>query len=190
MASRKKIHPLRALLAASVPGLLPLGGAPQEKPTEYQVKAACMYYFAKFIEWPSSAFADNSSPVVFGLLGKDPFGDILEKTLKDKTVNDRKILIKRSGSLNDLVTCHLLFVARSEKSRCGEVVKALRGRSIVTVGEVEGFARKGGVLNFILVDDTVKFEINLDAAKRAGLTISSKLIKVGVVVKEEQGQGR
>ncbi|MBI4605197.1 MAG: YfiR family protein [Planctomycetes bacterium] len=157
-----------------------------DQQTEYRIKAACLFNFAKFIEWPPQAFKDASSPVVFAVLGTDPFGEILEHTLKGKPVSGRPIAIKRFARLEDLEPCHVLFVGGSEKERVAAVLGAARAARAATVSEIEGFAESGGVFRFYLKDQKVQFELNHRAAKESGLEISSKLLKVGTVVTGKQ----
>lgn len=153
---------------------------------EYQVKAAFLYNFAKFIDWPAEAFADNGTPISICLLGQDPFGSILDETVKNKTVNGRKFLIRRFKELQSLETCHILFVSASEKRNLAHSVKALAGTSVLTVGEVEKFCQQGGIINLVIKGNKAGIEVNESAAGRARLKISSKLLKLATLVAEER----
>jgi hypothetical protein len=159
--------------------------AQSEKPTEYQVKAAFIYNFAKFAEWPSEAFQDDSAPVLVGVLGEDPFGDTLEQTIQGKTVNGRNLLIRRSHQIHDLKGCHVLFISSSEQKRLPRILETVRGSGVLTVGESEHFTKLGGAIRLLLEDNKVRFEINLDAAMRSRVKISSKLLAVAKVFREE-----
>jgi hypothetical protein len=171
------VWPLAALL-------LPLlAGAETDSTTEYRLKAAYLFNFAKFMEWPARAFPDPQSPIVFAVLGANPFGSILEQDLTGKKVGGRELRIKYFQTLEELEPCHLLFVSRSEDQSWPQIFSALKG-PIATVGETEGFTRAGGVFRFFLEENKVRFEVNIDAAQRAELTISSKLLKVGVIIRE------
>jgi hypothetical protein len=152
---------------------------------EYQVKAAFLYNFVQFVEWPAAAFPDAGAPISIGVLGENPFGSGLEKIIEDKTVKDRKVVVKYSGTIENLSGCQLVFISASEQERLPEILKALRGKRVLTVGETPGFARLGGVINFIMVENRVRFEINVDAAERAGLKISSKLLQLAIIVKDK-----
>ena len=150
---------------------------------EYQVKAACLYNFAKFVDWPPRAFADRNSPIVFGILGDDPFGNALEAIIKNKTVNGRTLTIKRSRRVEDLKDCHVLFISRSEQTRDAQILKSLEGLSILTVSDTEEFLADGGIINFKMQNNKVRFEANVATAQRAALKISSELLDLAIAVR-------
>jgi len=177
------------LAAAAVSGVA--GAAPIENenenennPTEYEVKAAWIFKFVKYVEWPADRFEERRSPIVIGVLGRDPFGKILDKTFAGKRHDQRPFVILRSKKVEELRRCHILFVPGSEKGRVKEIVASLKGRSVLLIGEWEGFASRGGIVNFYLKDKRVRFEINPEAAVREKLKISSKLLRVARIVKE------
>ncbi len=152
---------------------------------EYQIKAAFLYNFVKFVEWPAEAFADASDPIIFAVLGEDPFGDILEQTVKDKILNNRRLVIKRIKKFEkgqDLDDCHILFISTSEERLLEKIVETLKDSSVLTVGEMKRFAQRGGIINFTTKKNKVRFEINVEAAKRATLRISSRLLDLAKVV--------
>lgn len=161
-----------------------------QSPSEHQVKAVFLYNFAKFIDWPSDPSPDSRDPVVIGIVGEDPFGNLLERTVKGKTVDRREIVIKRFKRGQDLRGCHILFVSSSESKHLRAIFESLKGASVLTVGETEGFARLGGVINFTLEDNQVHFEVNVDAAERARLKISSKLLSLAKIVRDEPHGGK
>jgi hypothetical protein len=148
-------------------------------PSEYQVKAAFLYNFVKFVEWPSEAFASETAPIVIGVLGDSPFGTDLEKMIKGKTINGRELAV-RPVSMPELKLCQIVFICRSEKKRINEVFRALQGSSTLTVGELDRFTESGGMINFVMEGNKVRFEIKGDAAKQAGLKISSKLLSLAL----------
>jgi hypothetical protein len=150
---------------------------------EYQVKAAFLHKFAKFVEWPSAAFSSDADPFVLCISGKDPFGKALD-TLQDKTVGNRKFVIKKFQSMEEAVKCHILYISSSEKSGLQQILKAVRNKQILTVGDTEGFAQSGGMINFTMQEGKVQFEINPQAVKQAGLTVSSQLLKVSKIIGE------
>jgi len=150
-------------------------------PTEYQVKAAFLYSFAKFVQWPDDAFGKPEGPFVVGVLGDDPFGAVLDQTLEGKTVLNRPVVIKRFGKVED-VQAQILFVGASERRDLARVLKVLRGRAILSAGETEGFAENGGIVGFKTQDRRVRFEINLARAEEARLRISSQLLKLATIV--------
>ena len=149
---------------------------------EYEIKAAFLLNFAKFVDWPASSFADRDSPMVIAVLGSDPFGSVLDNTLRNEKVKGRKLVVKRSNQLSDLKGCHILFVSSSEHSRLGSIIQEVKDQPVLTVGDVAGFADRGGIVNFILRDRKIGFEINTSAADKAGLKISSQLLKLARIV--------
>jgi hypothetical protein len=157
---------------------------------EYQIKAACLLNFAQFIEWPAASFAAPDAPIVVGVLGDDPFGTALEDTFQDESIQGRKLVVKRSHRVEDLKTCHMLFISNSEKDRLTEILASLGDASIVTVSEMDQFTQRGGIINFYLDHNKVRFEINTDAAQRKGLKISSQLLKRAKIVSSDNGKGK
>jgi hypothetical protein len=152
----------------------------ESQPTEYQIKAAFIFNFAKFVEWPAAAFSKASSPIVVGVLGENPFHDALEKTIRNKTVDEHPVVIREFRAATDATNCHILFISSSEKGRLPQILKQLNGRSVLTVGEMAGFTETGGMINFVLEGTKIRFQINNDAANGAGLKISSKLLNLSV----------
>jgi YfiR/HmsC-like len=151
---------------------------------EYQIKAAFLYNFAKFTEWPAAAFKDAQSAVTLCILGKDPFGDALD-SLREKTIEGRRLVIKRVSKVEEAEKCHILFVSASEKESLSHILKVTKNWNVLTVGDTKGFAESGVMINLINIEDKVGFEINLDAAEHASLKISSKLLKLGKIIKEK-----
>jgi len=149
---------------------------------EYQIKAACLYNFAKFVDWPPAVFPDRTSPIVFGILGEDPFGDTLERITKNKTINGRALTIKRSRRVEDLKDCQVLFISRSDQAHLGQILTALKGLSILTVSDTEEFLADGGIINFKMQNDKVRFEVNVATAQSAALKISSELLDLAIAV--------
>jgi hypothetical protein len=173
---------------ASAVVLLTLSGVVRaEKPdlTEYQVKAAFLFNFVKFVEWPAASFRCADEPLVIGMVGEDPFGDDLDRILRNKSINDRPLKLKRFQSGQDPTGCHLVFISRSEKARLPEIMRALKGSNVLLVSELEGFLELGGMIRFYLDSSKVRFEINPRSAESAGLKMSSKLLGVAKVVRVE-----
>jgi YfiR/HmsC-like len=156
---------------------------------EYEVKAAFLYNFTKFIEWPADAFARPESPLVIGIVGQDPFGSMLDHLVQGKSIQGRPLVVRRISWGPEMRNCHLLFVSASEKDRLGQMEEILKGAPVVTVSEVPGFARYGGIFNFILEDNRVHFEVNIEAVRKAHVTISSRLLSLAKVVRGSQGGG-
>jgi hypothetical protein len=144
---------------------------------EYKLKAVFLLNFTKFIEWPAQAFSGETAPIVICIAGMDPFGRVLDEAVEGETVQGRALEIKRLSLGQDLRACHIAFFGRSTASRLAELLPGLRGSHTLTVGEMEnGFLQQGGAMNFVLVDQKVRFEVNPDIATRANLKISSKLL--------------
>jgi hypothetical protein len=144
---------------------------------EYEIKAAYLYNFIKYVDWPS--YGDN---ITIGVLGGNPFGTALAP-LDGKIVKGRRLLIRKVDSLQDAQKCQIIFVSSSEKQRLQEIFENLKSARVLTVGETDGFATSGGIINFVQENNKVHFEINADAAHRTGLTISSELLKLAKLVK-------
>lgn len=173
---------MRRTLAVLVVLLLGLALAPaaqaQDAYREYDVKAAFLYNFVKFVEWPAAAFRDDRSPIEICVYGTDPFGQSLEDVVKGESVGSRGLVIRRPASPGAFEGCHVLFVAASERERTSEVLAAVAGRPVLTVADSDGFLRAGGMINFVLDEGRVRFRINEAPAERAHLTISSKLLRL------------
>ncbi|HUI76802.1 MAG TPA: YfiR family protein [Bryobacteraceae bacterium] len=164
---------------ASVSGLASCDDA--QEPVEYEVKAAFLYNFAKFVQWPSDA-AGASASLRLCILGRDPFGSLLEKALTGRTVGEKPIEIGRAAEARQLSTCQVVFISSSERTQAAAIVATLSARPILTVSEIPGFAALGGMVNFYIEDRRIRFEINPKAAARSGLRISSQLLKLARVV--------
>ena len=165
---------LALLLAAG------LACAQETPPGEYRVKAAFLWNFAKFIQWPTNAFTKDAAPFVIGVLGENPFGEDLERTVRGKQINTHPIEVKAFRAVPEAKQCHMLFVSNSETNRLTDLFKSLRGSPILTVGETEQFADAGGMINFVFEGNKIRFQINDDAARAADLKISSKLLSLAV----------
>ena len=156
-------------------------------PSEYQVKAVFLFNFSQFVDWPAASFADGRSPLVIGVFGQDPFGGMLDEIVRGETVNGRPLAVRRYESIEQIDDdCHILFVDRSQEEQLDAVLDALKGRSVLTVGDFDGFARGGGIIRFVTVGNKIRLRVNLAAAQEAKLTISSKLLRPAQIV--EPGQ--
>ncbi len=149
---------------------------------EYQIKAAFLFNFAQFVKWPVESFVRPDAPFKIGILGDDPFGSALDEIIRGETINGHPLTVVRAQRIEDLKDCQLIFVSRSEDSHVGEILAQLDSRPVLTVSEVESFARNGGDINFYLTDGKIRFEINPQSAQRSGLKISSQLLTLGKIV--------
>jgi hypothetical protein len=161
--------------------------------SEYLIKAGFIFNFAKFVEWPTAAFAQPDSPIVIGILGTDPFGTIIDQIVQDKKIGARGFVVKRlkwGVDFKELKECKILFVGASEKAHLDELVQIVKGLPILTVGEAPGFAERGGVIRFVLEDNRVRFEVNVEAARQADLTISSRLLTLARIIQQPTAESR
>jgi len=155
------------------------------EPKESQIKAAFVFNFTKFVEWPAARFAAADSPIIIGVFGKSPVAQQLPDAIKDRKVNGRGIVFKPIEKIEDTKSVHLLFVPASADSEVVELLKVMKGTSVLTIGESEVFAKAGGMINFVREGDKVRFEINTDSAEQAGLKISAQLQKLAKSVRRK-----
>jgi len=153
-----------------------------DPPSEYQIKAAFLYNFAKFANWPPVAFADSQAPFVFGIVGADPFQGELTSLLSEKSLDGRRFVVRRFRRSEDLRQCHLLFISPSEKKFLAQILSSLDGASVLTVADIPGFTRSGGMIGFVIIDNRVRLEINAQAAERSHIKISSRLLALARIV--------
>jgi hypothetical protein len=177
-------RPVRVLWVLGGVLLLLNSSTRAQSPTagEYQVKAAFLYNFAKFVEWPQSSFSDASAPLRICIFGQDPFGKELRDITREKTVNGRKLEVSHVIDLRHARSCQILFIASSGGPSAEQLVAGLRGASVLTVADTRGFTEQGGMINFVVESDRVQFEVNHKAAEEAGLKISSRLLSVAKIV--------
>lgn len=162
--------------------------AQQSNPTEYQVKAAYLYNFGKFVEWPAKVTAASDFFSIC-VLGEDPFGSTFDATIAGESINGKKVVVKRIAKSQDAVSCRILFISSSEESRLKEILAALDDTSVLTVSDISQFTRRGGMIRFVMEANRVRFEVNLTTAEHAGLTLSSQLLKVAISVRRSSQAG-
>ena len=177
--ARRRVPAVAAVMALFLAGVLSCF-ALATNPLEYEVKAAMLYNFIRFVEWPSSAWKDSRTPLVVGVFGSDPFGRVLDQTLQDKTYGGRPIQIRRLHALSEIDGCNVLFIARSERKHLADILRSAQGAGMLTISDMEDFVASGGAIGFVLVDSKIRFEINSSSASRSGLTISSKLLRLAL----------
>ncbi len=149
---------------------------------EYQLKAAFLFNFAQFVKWPPASFNRDGAPFTIGILGEDPFGAALEETIRGETIDHHPLTVVRGRRIEELKDCQMIFVSRSEEGHVEEILSQIDSRPILTVSEVDSFARNGGDIDFYLAEGKVRFEINPQSAQRSGLKISSQLLNLGKIV--------
>lgn len=188
---RRARGPLRVLLLLCLTGIQAVSPeivTGQESPAgEYEVKAAMLHRLTNFVEWPSSAYPDPQGPTVFCVLGRDPFGDFLASMVSKQAANGRPAQIRRLQNVKEVRGCHVLYISTSERKNVAQIFSGLKGSNVLTVGEMAQFAEGGGMIQFSLEERQVRFAINLDAASRAELKISSRLLALARIVREGGG---
>lgn len=157
--------------------------------TETQIKAGFLFNFTKFVEWPADSFSSASSPIILGIMGEDEFGELLDRAAAGKIINGRVVMVKRFKEEGTLQACNILFISASEEKHLARIVQKLKGTTVLTVGEAVGFAQLGGIINFSTEGNRVRLEINLEAAARARLKISAKVIAVARLVTDTPTTG-
>jgi YfiR/HmsC-like len=179
-------RPLAVLAIGLVLGSAALGRA-NDAVTDYDVKAAFLYNFAKFVEWPDARFQTADEAIVIGVLGNDDFADRLARIVAGKRVRGRGLVVHSGDAIAEIGDCHIVFVAGAAAERVNRVLAAV-GPATLVVGETASFARRGGMINFILENRRVLFEINVQALTRAGLKASSQLLSVGRLIETDAAE--
>ena len=156
--------------------------AQEQKAGEYQVKALFLYNFINFVDWPAESSINASATINVCVIGEDPFGSALDE-IENKTVKGKKLAIRFYQANDEPKGCHLLFIPASEKRHTAHILKSVREANVLTVGDTEESARQGSVIGFYIEQRKVRFAINIEAAKRAGLKISAKLLKLAKIIK-------
>lgn len=178
-----KILRRRILAAICFIAFVPTVATAQNAPAnEYQVKAAFLYNFARFVDWSDSKLAAPPYPFTICVLGADPFGKVLNDTLLGKTIEEHPVMLVRYPHPAEISGCQIVFISASETPHLPQIAADLRKHNVLTVGDSEGFATAGGMIEFTTQDHHVHFTINPDAAARAGLRISSKLLALATIV--------
>ena len=170
------------MLAALAFTLLLNGAVAAPALGEYQVKAVFLFNFTQFVAWPPESFADPQAPFVIGVLGRDPFGSALDETVRGETVNGRPLVVQRYQTIDDLKPCQILFIDRSARDQSARALEALEHKGTLTVSEFEATASRDVVIRFLSENKKIRLRINVDSARSAGLTISSKLLRPAQVV--------
>jgi hypothetical protein len=163
--------------------------AQQPKPNEFQVKAAYLYNFGRFVAWPGESAQDKGGSFEICVLGMDPFGQTLDVTLASETISGKSVRAKRISKPQDADGCRIVFISSSEENHLKDVLAALEKTDVLTVSDIPGFSQRGGMIGFILDGSRVRFDVNLASAQGAGLTLSSELLKVAIDVKRSPHSG-
>lgn len=184
----KLLNWLRECLMILLVGfLIPISAVAQQ--SEYTIKAVFLEHFTRFIEWPkSSNIEDTSSPFFIAIIGKNPFGSILEQIYAEQKIRNKEVEIQYILTPDGITDCHILFISSSNRDILPEILSRTRDKPILTVGDTEGFAEDGVLINFYLAEDRIKFEINENAVHESGLVMSYRLMNLARIV--NQGRGR
>ena len=188
-ATKLYLRVMLIMVAYAVSGGMQVAAADPPPSLEYLVKAAFLYNFARFAEWPAHSFKDAQSPLEICILGKDPFGKALD-SIRDKAVKGRNVRIRMCRTIGEVGDCHLLFISTSEKENLRPILNGLKNSNALTVSEMEMFVQSGGMINFIMVDNKVHFEINPGAAEQHQLKISSQILKLARIVSSQIRHGK
>lgn len=170
---------IASVLILSLSSLL-FAATPQ--PTEYQVKAAYLFNFARFVKWPGNVPAIPSDTFPICVLGRDPFGPVLDSTVAGESIDGKRVVVHRIASPREAFNCRVVYISSSEDSRLKSVLSGIQHPGVLTVSDMPNFHERGGMIHFVVHQSRVRFYINLAAASSAGLTISSELLKVAVAV--------
>jgi hypothetical protein len=185
---KKRLIGITVLLAASA--LIDPPASFGGQPSEYEIKGAFLYNFAKFVTWPAEKLSAPDSPIVIGILGDDPFGSVIDEIVEGKPIDGRPIRVTRFKKTSEATGVHILFVSTTDPAALAQTMKLLSPWGVLTVGEGEGFAREYGTVGFFMEENRVRFTVNVGAAERAGLKISSKLLQLARVVGTGKEDGR
>jgi hypothetical protein len=153
-----------------------------EAPGEYQVKAVFVFNFSHFVEWPAQAFTEPGEPFVIGILGGDPFGARLDEAVRGEMVKQHPLIIRRFRTVEEIGACSILYIDRSQSALLGQILGALQHRNTLTVSDLEDSAQRGVMIQFTTENNRIRLRINVDAAKSAGLTISSNLLRPAEII--------
>jgi hypothetical protein len=163
--------------------------AQASQPNEYQVKAAYLYNFGKFVKWPAGAPANQSGAFVICVLDQDPFGATLQSTLAGDSVGGKPVIVRRLPRPQDATRCHILFINSAQAKDWKHILSAIDDSSVLTVSDMPDFSKQGGMIQFVSQGDRIRFEINLDDAERTHLILPSELLKVAVAVRKSARSG-
>jgi hypothetical protein len=170
-------------------GLLLAAPSRAATPGEYQVKAVFLYNFARFVEWPETAFADPKAPFVVGVFGFDPFGSDLEEAVRGETVRGHPVIVRRVRTAADAANCQILFIHRSERARLAEVLAAVDKTSTLTVSDAADESGQDVMIRFVTQNGRIRMRIDVDSARAARLTISSNLLRSAEIVGSAAREG-
>ncbi|WP_207477977.1 YfiR family protein [Arenibaculum pallidiluteum] len=174
---------LRTLAAAALALAVPVGGPAAAQSLERAIKAAFLPKFAAFVDWPDDAFDGPTSPIALCVVGDDPFGDLLDRSVAEQPPASRTFAVQRLKVVDPGARCHVMYVAGSRQQPVEDVLRTVRGTPVLTITDAEPQASAKGIVNFVLNEGKVRFEMDAGAAAENGITISSKLLGLAVSVR-------
>jgi len=175
---------LAAIAIATVVLAVPFTLAQSARPADYEVKAAYLYNFGRFVEWPARVTAAKTGGFSICVLGEDPFGPALDATLAGETIGNQKVVARRISSPRESVDCQILFISSSEANRLNKIIDSLDKTAVLTVSDIPQFSQHRGMIQLVSEGSRIRFEVNLSATQRAGLTLSSELLKVATIIRK------
>jgi hypothetical protein len=174
ISARRRI----TLAAAGIAALWCAHAVPAAPPTEYQVKAAYLFNFGQFVEWPATAYASPTSPFVIGIVGEDPFGKVIDEIVRGESLAGHPLVVRRFKTAEEIAACNILFIGRSEAPRIERTLQALRGRHVLTVTDFTGAGSDAAIIALKTENNRIRMRINVEAARANNLVISSKLLRL------------
>ena len=165
------------------------GAVGQQKPSEYQVEAAYLFNFGRFVEWPAKLAPAKTGPFTICVLGQDPFGPALDKTVAGGMIGNQSVAARRISTPHDSGDCQILYISSSEESRLNKIIESLDKNPVLTVSDIPGFSQRRGMIEFVREGNRIRFEVNLTATQSAGLNLSSDLLKVATSVRRSRQSG-
>lgn len=184
--ARRRLKHLALMVVCIVSlGFVPGSAAQSPKATEYELKAAYLYNFGKFVNWPAAGAKQSGEEFVVCVLGQDPFGPVLDSTVAGEKVGGKAVTVKRINQRDGAAACRIIFISASEQPRLRQILMDAPAGTL-TVSDIPDFLARGGMIQFVTRENKVRFEVNLTAAERAGLSLSSELLKVAVAVRKNQ----
>ena len=158
------------------------------QPGEYVIKGVFLEKFTRFIEWPKSAGVDDTTkPFIVGIIGKDPFKSLLNQLYTAQKIKNKRVEVRYLTNISEIGDCNLLFISRSERNRISKIIELTRQKPILTVSDADGFSGSGVIINLLLSDNKIRFEINENAARQASLYMSHLLLKEAIIVDSSRG---
>lgn len=166
---------------------LPQKATAAEKPSEYEVEAAYLFNFGKFVTWPATS-GDSKAPLTICVLGEDPLGSALHHIVSGEKIGDKPVLDKQISNMEEAAACSILYISSSEENHLTRILSSVKNAPVLTVSDIPDFLARGGIIQFVLRDNRVRFEVNLAPVKHDHLTLSSELLKVAASVQRGEGK--